>query len=141
MTAMATRAAAGAERAVGSSASGTNVQEPDVDEADVAKTDGRLVVPPHRPGPRRDGRQRQRSRASCPGCGCRADPRPAPSCCCTTGTRWWWAPRASRSPGGPIFDRQGIEPGGATRLLPQPFHRDERLRLLGVDLTDPAAPA
>jgi len=32
------------EDAVGSSGTGTNVQEQDVDEADVAKTDGRLVV-------------------------------------------------------------------------------------------------
>ena len=137
MTAMAP--AAGAEQAVGSSPSGTNVQEPDVDEGDVAKTDGRLVV-------RLTGQDlvvtdvsgtepRELSRLRLPG-------RP------TTGTELLLhdghavvvGTESLPVPGGPIFDRQGIEPGGATRLLPQPFHRDERLRLLGVDLTDPAAP-
>jgi hypothetical protein len=37
-------AAGGAQDAVGVSSTGTNVQDPDVDESDVAKTDGRIVA-------------------------------------------------------------------------------------------------
>jgi hypothetical protein len=131
--------ATGAERAVGSSATGTTVQEPDVDEADVAKTDGRLLV--RLTGPDlvvtdvTGAQPRELSRLRMPG-------RP------TTGTELLLhdghavVVGAESVPvrGGPVFDREGIEPDGTTRFLPGPRPGDERLHLLGVDLTDPAAP-
>ena len=132
--------------AVGSSGTGTNVQEADVDESDVAKTDGRLVVqvsgdrlvvtdvsgnapttavghPPARPGL---GAAR--------------------SCCCTATTSSWWARRpavatAARSTGdGPTRRTRRQQRRRRHRLRTPGPVTPTRTRVIGIDIADPAFP-
>ncbi len=139
MYAMDAQSAAGPDRAVASSATGTNVQEADVDESDVAKTDGRLVV-------RISGSDlvvtdvsgaatRELSRTPMPG--------PASADAELVLSRGHVVVVGStvrRYGGGPIFDRGGIGPGRSDPgLIPSP-EQEPRTMVVGYDLADPSAP-
>jgi hypothetical protein len=132
-------AAAAPQDAVGSSRTGTNVQEQDVDEADVAKTDGRLVVRVV------DGRlvvtdvsgtrPRQLSATALPG------PRLDRPELVLDGDqvvvvgdepRTWY-------PGWPDLGRDDTGADPVPRFVP-PVTRAARARITTVDLGDPAAP-
>ena len=126
-------ASADAAGAVGSSGTGTNTQEADVDESDVAKTDGSLVVRVTRPVPGGHRRLRRGARRGVPHPAARADPGP---------------PRAAaaRRPGGRGGRRarpglRGWPEGAAidrTFLPGRPG--DTRAHVVSFDLADPAAP-
>ena len=83
--------------AVGSSGTGTNTQEADVDESDVAKTDGSLVV-------RVSGRELvvtdvtgEHAPRAVPHDAARPRPERRPSCCSATTGSSWWATRSAVS--------------------------------------------
>ncbi len=101
--------------AVGSSGTGTNVQEAGVDEPDLAKTDGRSSSG-SRAGSWSSPTCPAAARASCPGRRCPGRGCGAPSCCCAT-TGWSWSATSSTPTGpgaaGRCSDR--IVPAGAPR--------------------------
>jgi hypothetical protein len=123
--------AAGPGTAVGSSGTGTNTQEADVDEADVAKTDGSLVV-------RISGRElvvtdvsadlpRELSRTPLPG--------PA-----MNQPELLLRDRHVLVVGdeaGPVYWRDDVLPG---RIALPAGPQDTRARVISLDLSDPSAP-
>jgi Beta propeller domain len=123
-----------AQSAVGSSGTGTNVQDADVDESDVAKTDGRILV---RVVARElvvtdvsGSRPRELSRTTLPG---RVVVHPE---LLLHGDRVLVVGGELSTPFlGPITQRGKV----AGDLLP-PRMQDSRTRLLSVDLADPSAP-
>jgi hypothetical protein len=129
----AARPPAPAGQAVGSSTSGTNVQESGVDESDIAKTDGRILV-------RMSGRTlvvtdvsgdrpRERSRTPLPG------PSVVSAEVLLRGNR---VLVVGEEPtplyGGPIQER------GIARPFPLPGTRQTHSRLVSYDLSDPSRP-
>ena len=136
--------------AVGSSGTGTNVQEADVDESDVAKTDGRLVVQVR--GNRlvvtdvSGAAPRQLSDTRLPGTSL-----VQPELLLRGDHVVVVGEEAGRRYGGPIFwgrtdspdtsdSGPDTGPGAGRGFLPGP-PQDPRTRVIGVDIADPASPA
>jgi hypothetical protein len=123
--------------AVGSSGTGTNVQDADVDESDVAKTDGRIVV-------RVTGVRLVVTDVTGPSPRPLSDTRlPGPALVrpelLLHGDHVVVVGDESRRYGGPVYWGRTDEPKAAPGFVPGPV-QDSRVRVIGIDLGDPSLP-